>query len=90
MFPSKSYGTTPGHNHGRNVKFAADLAKVTVDGFDLVVGFDKLWGIHLLYCADSSVVARKGMWRRLTPRYRALRASKLPFLLWVGEFRSLR
>src|SRR3989442_8588704 len=60
-------------NHGRKRRFAADLADATSDRFDLVVGFDKLSGLDLIYCADASVAARRG-WRRLTPRYRALRA----------------
>src|SRR5437763_5336355 len=60
-------------NHGRNLRFAADLAKATANRFDLVVGFDKLSGLDLVYCADASIAARSG-WRRLTPRYRALRS----------------
>jgi UDP-glucose:(heptosyl)LPS alpha-1,3-glucosyltransferase len=61
-------------NHGRNRRFAADLAKAaTRNRFDLVVGFDKLSGLDVLYCADASIAAQPG-WRRLTPRYRALRA----------------
>ncbi len=60
-------------NHGRNRRFAADLAKATSQRFDLVVGFDKLSGLDLLYCADPAVAARSG-WRKLTPRHRALRA----------------
>jgi UDP-glucose:(heptosyl)LPS alpha-1,3-glucosyltransferase len=58
-------------NHGRNRRFAADLEQATRRRFDLVVGFDKLSGLDLLYCADRSMAARTG-WRRLTPRYRAL------------------
>jgi UDP-glucose:(heptosyl)LPS alpha-1,3-glucosyltransferase len=60
-------------NHRRNLRFAADLAAATENRFDLVVGFDKLSGLDVLYCADASIAARSG-WRRLTPRYRALRA----------------
>ena len=60
-------------NHGRNLRFSADLANATSSRFDLVVGFDKLSGLDLLYCADASIAARRG-WRRLTPRHRALRA----------------
>ncbi len=60
-------------NHGRNRRFAADLAEATSNRFDLVVGFDKLSGLDVLYCADASIAAQRG-WRRLTPRYRALRA----------------
>ena len=60
-------------NHGRNRRFSKDLAKATARNFDLVVGFDKLPGLDLVYCADPATAARRG-WRRLTPRYRALRA----------------
>lgn len=60
-------------NHGRNRRFAADLAGATRHRFDLVVGFDKLPGLDLVYCADPAVAARTG-WRRLTPRHRVLRA----------------
>ncbi len=85
IFTSRAAGPLPGEvpievldnsawtNHGRNRRFAADLADATSDRFDLVVGFDKLSGLDLIYCADASVAARRG-WRRLTPRYRALRA----------------
>jgi UDP-glucose:(heptosyl)LPS alpha-1,3-glucosyltransferase len=85
IFTSRTAGPLPGEvpievlpsrawtNHGRNRRFAADLADATSDRFDLVVGFDKLSGLDLLYCADASVAARRG-WRRLTPRHRALRA----------------
>src|SRR5712691_280150 len=84
IFTSRAAGPLPGEvpieildnrawtNHGRNRRFAADLADATSDRFDLVVGFDKLSGLDLIYCADASVAARRG-WRRLTPRYRALR-----------------
>ena len=60
-------------NHGRNLQFAADLANATNGRFDLVVGFDKLSGVDIVYCADPSIGARTG-WRRLTPRHRVLRA----------------
>jgi len=60
-------------NHGRNRRFAADLAGATRKNFDLVVGFDKLSGLDVLYCADASIATRRG-WRRLTPRHHALRA----------------
>jgi UDP-glucose:(heptosyl)LPS alpha-1,3-glucosyltransferase len=73
MFRSKCSRTGPGPITARNRRFAADLAEATRHRFDLVVGFDKLSGLDLLYCADPAVAARSG-WRRLTPRYRALRA----------------
>jgi UDP-glucose:(heptosyl)LPS alpha-1,3-glucosyltransferase len=57
-------------NHGRNAEFAATLQERTADDFDLVVGFDKIPGLDLLYCADPPV---KDSIQRLTafrPRYR--------------------
>jgi UDP-glucose:(heptosyl)LPS alpha-1,3-glucosyltransferase len=57
-------------NHGRNAEFAATLQERTAGNFDLVVGFDKIPGLDLLYCADPPV---KDSIQRLTafrPRYR--------------------
>lgn len=62
-------------NHKRNRRFAQDLAAATADRFQTVVGFDKLSGLDVLYCADQSIVAAHAdSWRRFTPRYWALRA----------------
>jgi len=60
-------------NHGRNLRFASDLAAATTGRFWPVIGFNKLPGLDLLYCAELCAAARGG-WRRLTPRHRALRA----------------
>ena len=85
IFTSRTAGPLPGDlpiahlpnrrltNHGRNLQFAADLANATNGRFDLVVGFDKLSGVDVVYCADPSIAARTG-WRSLTPRHRVLRA----------------
>ncbi len=57
-------------NHGRNAEFAATLQERTAGNFDLVVGFDKIPGLDLLYCADPPI---KDSIQRLTafrPRYR--------------------
>jgi UDP-glucose:(heptosyl)LPS alpha-1,3-glucosyltransferase len=58
-------------NHGRNLQFAEDLSRVAEGKFDLVVGFDKLPGLDILYCADPPVLPRSGL-ARLLPRYRAM------------------
>jgi UDP-glucose:(heptosyl)LPS alpha-1,3-glucosyltransferase len=64
-------GTT---NHGAMKAFSADFAKAAPD-FDLTVGFQKLAGVDLLYCADWCVVAReRPFWQRWLPRYRAMAA----------------
>jgi UDP-glucose:(heptosyl)LPS alpha-1,3-glucosyltransferase len=62
-------------NHGRNLRFAADLARACAGRFDRVVGFNKLSGLDVLYCADPAYAARRpGGWRQLMPRDRALRS----------------
>jgi UDP-glucose:(heptosyl)LPS alpha-1,3-glucosyltransferase len=59
-------------NHGRNREFAAQLSRVAKDQYDRVVGFDKLPGLDVLYCADRSIIHKRRMLSRLRPRYRAL------------------
>jgi UDP-glucose:(heptosyl)LPS alpha-1,3-glucosyltransferase len=59
-------------NHGRNRRFEADLARRCAGRFDRVVGFDKMGGLDVLYCADQSVALHHAaMWRWL-PRGRTL------------------
>jgi UDP-glucose:(heptosyl)LPS alpha-1,3-glucosyltransferase len=58
-------------NHGRNREFARAFAERTHGKFDLVVGFDKMPGLDMLYCADPSVcdtVSRVAL--AVRPRYR--------------------
>jgi UDP-glucose:(heptosyl)LPS alpha-1,3-glucosyltransferase len=59
-------------NHGRQRQFAADFLKETAGRFDLIVGFDKLLDLDVLYCADASMGHRvlKSPLLRLLPRYR--------------------
>jgi UDP-glucose:(heptosyl)LPS alpha-1,3-glucosyltransferase len=58
-------------NHGRNRSFAADLSEAA-QGFDRIVGFDKLPELDVLYCADPCVAARdRSLLARMTSRYRA-------------------
>ena len=61
-------------NHGRNLWFAAAVAERTRGRFDRLVGFDKLTGLDVLYCADPSVRFRiqSNPFLGLMPRYRAL------------------
>ena len=59
-------------NHGRNVAFSSALARRTGD-FDRIVGFDKLEGLDILYCADPPVAPRyAGRLTRFLPRGRKL------------------
>lgn len=60
-------------NHRRQQRFAADFLNHTVDKFDLIVGFDKLAGLDVLYCGDQSMRyrVRKRPYLGLLERYRA-------------------
>jgi UDP-glucose:(heptosyl)LPS alpha-1,3-glucosyltransferase len=60
-------------NHGRLAAFSARYAAASAAGFDLVVGFQKLAGLDLLYCADWCFVDRpRPAWQRQLPRYRVM------------------
>jgi UDP-glucose:(heptosyl)LPS alpha-1,3-glucosyltransferase len=62
-------------NHGRNVSFSKEIAWRGGGQFDRVVGFDKLEGLDMLYCADPPVAPRyKSALSRLLPRGRKLTA----------------
>src|SRR5579871_4854384 len=45
-------------NHARQRTFSEDFAKAAVGSFDLIVGFDKLASLDMLYCSDRSIRAR--------------------------------
>jgi UDP-glucose:(heptosyl)LPS alpha-1,3-glucosyltransferase len=60
-------------NHQMMEEFAASFRWVaSLQGFDLLVGFDKLTQLDVLYCADPSIYFRmsKERFRFLIPRYR--------------------
>ena len=58
-------------NHGGQRAFSDDFNKVASGKFDLLVGFDKLSGLDVLYCSDRSMAARtaRNPVLRLLPRY---------------------
>jgi UDP-glucose:(heptosyl)LPS alpha-1,3-glucosyltransferase len=58
-------------NHRRQELFGNDYRQAAA-GFDLTVGFNKLPGLDVLYCADPSIRARlcRQPYLRLLPRYR--------------------
>ena len=62
-------------NHRRQYKFAIDFLRETSDHFDLVVGFDKLLNLDVLYCADASMAyrMRQQKYLLLSQRYRGFR-----------------
>lgn len=63
-------------NHDRQYNFSTDFMQATSGRYDLVVGFDKLLGLDVLYCADASIAFRmmKRPYLQLLPRYRTYKA----------------
>lgn len=59
-------------NHGRQHGFAVDFRKAAQADCDLVVGFNNLIGLDVLYCADPSTQdrLRRQPYLKLLPRYR--------------------
>jgi len=63
----------PTTNHRMLEEFATSFRwMASLQGFDLLVGFDKLTNLDVLYCADPSIYSRmkKQRFRFLMPRYR--------------------
>nr|WP_245279226.1 hypothetical protein [Mesorhizobium loti] len=58
-------------NYGRMAAFANDLEQAVDHRKQLVVGFQKLIGLDVLYCGDRSFAERPLPW--LLPRYRVMR-----------------
>ncbi|HSW94075.1 MAG TPA: glycosyltransferase family 4 protein [Gammaproteobacteria bacterium] len=62
-------------NHTRSKAFVKHLKPVLADkNYDLVVGFNKMPGLHVYYAADTCFQAKMRTWQRLLPRYRHLLA----------------
>jgi len=59
-------------NHRRQRAFSDEFSRCASQKFDLLVGFDKLSGLDVLYCSDRSMLARatKNPLLHLVPRYR--------------------
>ena len=61
-------------NHGRDVAFGRSFVAASRGDCDIRVGFNKLPGLDVLYCADRCLASRPtGAWITLLPRYRARR-----------------
>jgi UDP-glucose:(heptosyl)LPS alpha-1,3-glucosyltransferase len=62
-------------NHQRQYRFATDFLRETADQYDLTVGFDKILGLDVLYCADASIGFRTSTrpFLKMLPRYRTFR-----------------
>ncbi len=60
-------------NHGRDARFADDVLRRCAGRFDRLVGFGKLKGLDVLYCADPCIAARApSPFARVTSRRRAM------------------
>ncbi len=60
-------------NHGRDVRFADEVLLSCSGRFDCLVGFGKLKGLDLIYCADPCIAMRApAPFARLTGRRRAM------------------
>jgi UDP-glucose:(heptosyl)LPS alpha-1,3-glucosyltransferase len=59
-------------NHRRQRAFSDEFRRSASRKFDLLVGFDKLSGLDVLYCSDRSMLTRatKNPFLHLVPRYR--------------------
>ena len=59
-------------NHRLDLKFAKRFAAATAEGFDHVIGFNKLTGLDFYYCADPCILERgRNPIERSLPRHRA-------------------
>lgn len=62
-------------NHGRDLAFAKAFQAASAGRFERIVGFNKLPGLELLFCADPSVHDKKRAWwvrllrRHMTQRF---------------------
>ena len=58
-------------NHRLDLNFAKRFADATAEGFDRVVGFNKLTGLDVYYCGDPSILDRgRSLIERSLPRHR--------------------
>lgn len=76
VFPDLDIARLPNRaltNHGRTMRFAADLAAATQGHFDIVAGFNKMPGLDLLYCADPPARQPRSLIDRINPRTGAKR-----------------
>jgi glycosyltransferase involved in cell wall biosynthesis/GT2 family glycosyltransferase len=58
-------------NHRLDLNFAKRLAQATAEGFDRIIGFNKLTGLDFYYCGDPSILDRgRSPIERSLPRHR--------------------
>jgi UDP-glucose:(heptosyl)LPS alpha-1,3-glucosyltransferase len=59
-------------NHGLDLAFGRAFHNAVCSRFDVVVGFNKMPGLDIYYCADPSSLAKSApAWKLILPRYRA-------------------
>jgi UDP-glucose:(heptosyl)LPS alpha-1,3-glucosyltransferase len=70
--PLRILSVGSGTNHRRQRAFSDEFERVTRRKFDILVGFDRLSGLDVLYCSDRSMNwrATRNPFLRLLPRYR--------------------
>jgi len=78
-------------NHGRQRTFATDFLNEVSGRVDLVVGFDKLIGLDVLYCADPSMRYRvlRRPYLGLLPRYRTFASIEGESFSNVGQTKAI-
>ena len=57
-------------NHSRNFKFSRAMHRAAADKFDVVVGFNKMPYLDVLYCADPPIPEPSSVLERINPRIR--------------------
>lgn len=57
-------------NHSRNLRFSRAMHRAAADRFDVVVGFNKMPYLDVLYCADPPIPGPSTALQKLNPRIR--------------------
>lgn len=57
-------------NHNRNLRFSRAMARATENDFDVVVGFNKIPHLDILYCADPPIPKPRNILQKINPRVR--------------------
>ena len=60
-------------NHSRNLQFSRAMHRAAAGKFDVVVGFNKMPYLDVLYCADPPIPGPSSALQRLNPRIRGYR-----------------
>jgi UDP-glucose:(heptosyl)LPS alpha-1,3-glucosyltransferase len=60
-------------NHSRNLRFSRAMHRAAADKFDIVVGFNKMPYLDVLYCADPPITGPSTALQKLNPRIQGYR-----------------